>query len=395
MHLGYERFHHDAYKQAEEALEKAYSNADMIIIAGDIFDYRHPKPEVIAEAITLFRNLSKKQFSARVTGFEGQSTTYTDIPVMAIPGTHERRAEGIVNPVDLLNFAGLLVDASQARVTVEKDLDGKKDKVAVSGIGGISEERFKEVLQRLAPKPVPGMFNVLMFHQSVYELLPFNKDFIHIDELPKGFDLYVDGHIHNKVEERCHGKRLLIPGSTVITQLKEAEQDGKGFFIYDTKDDSYGFQKIKSRKFLLVREDISEKTPEEIRSDISNKIEELLKHNQDRPILRVEVSGKMKKGFKNIDLDFQGLPKTYEDRAIVEIAKKGIDEAKSQYDLESIRHGILENVSIKDYGLGIFLQKLENNKYDQKTPPLSLFDMLSSDAKKDTVIKDALNVLFQ
>ncbi|MCL5413496.1 MAG: hypothetical protein M1569_03795 [Candidatus Marsarchaeota archaeon] len=55
FHLGYERFREDAYRQAEEALTRAAGLADAMIIPGDIFDNRMPRPDVIAEAINLFR----------------------------------------------------------------------------------------------------------------------------------------------------------------------------------------------------------------------------------------------------------------------------------------------------------------------------------------------------
>ena len=48
MHIGYERFYDDAYTQAKEALERASELADAIIIPGDVFDRRAPKPEVMA-----------------------------------------------------------------------------------------------------------------------------------------------------------------------------------------------------------------------------------------------------------------------------------------------------------------------------------------------------------
>src|SRR5271170_4528321 len=167
FHLGYERFREDAYRQAEEALNKAAGMADLIVIPGDIFDNRTPKPDVLAEAINLFRNLSKKQWDAQVVDFTGEGQNYSKIPVLAIPGTHERRAQDVMDPVDLLGLTGLVVDVSNATAIVE--MDGEK--VAVVGIGGIADERFREIVIEADPKPVPGTFSVFMFHESVYELL--------------------------------------------------------------------------------------------------------------------------------------------------------------------------------------------------------------------------------
>ncbi|MCL5100931.1 MAG: metallophosphoesterase, partial [Candidatus Marsarchaeota archaeon] len=289
MHIGYERFRSDAYAQASEALVSASKVSDAIIIPGDIFDFRHPKPDVIAEAMGLFRELPVENLSARVVEYDGLRKTYTKLPIIAIPGTHERRADGDTDPVDLLTLAGLVVNVNQGRAIIEKD----GERVAIYGVGGVAEERFRETLNRLNPTPLDGLFNIFMFHQSVYELLPFSNDFVRIEELPKGFDLYVDGHIHNKVEMKCHGKDFLIPGSTVLTQLKDAEQEGKGFFVYDTGRFTHSFEEIKSRKFFNVKLKIDGKEPNEINETMENEIVRI-KDLEKNPIIRFELSGDLK-----------------------------------------------------------------------------------------------------
>jgi DNA repair exonuclease SbcCD nuclease subunit len=390
FHLGYERFREDAYKQAEEALEEASKVADAIIIPGDVFDMRAPKPEVLAEAINLFRNLSKKEWKAKVTTVEAANKSFTNVPIIAIPGTHERRAQGAENPVNLLGLAGLMVDVSDGYAIVEKG----EEKVMVFGIGGVSDERFLETIKKLAPKPLKGHFNIFMFHQSAYELLPFSDDFIHLDDLPEGFDLYVNGHIHNKVEKKVHGKPFLIPGSTVLTQLKEAEQEEKGFYLFDTDAKSYSFHKIRSREFIVLKISADAKASEQLEGEIKKGIDKVLASHREVPVVRVEINGSMKKGVKSIDLDYQGIIKSYDGKAIVEIKKPGIEAIEASTDVDSLRKGSLENMSVKDYGLGIFVEKLKQNKYDLGISPTELFEMLSTDASKEKTIKKALEELF-
>ena len=60
MHIGYERFAEDAYNQAEAAVKAAMSVADMLLIPGDVFDKRAPKPDVIAQGINIFREASSE-----------------------------------------------------------------------------------------------------------------------------------------------------------------------------------------------------------------------------------------------------------------------------------------------------------------------------------------------
>ena len=390
FHLGYDRFREDAFKQAEETLEQASKVADAIIIPGDVFDMRVPRPDVLAEAINIFRNLSKKEWGTKVTRVEAASKPYTDVPILAIPGTHERRARGAENAVNLLGLAGLLVDVSDGYALLGKG----GETVMVYGIGGVSDERFGEAIKELDPKPMHGAFSIFMFHQSAYELLPFSDDFVHLDELPDGFDLYVNGHIHSRQEKKVHGKPLLIPGSTVLTQLKGGEQEGKGFYLYDTKANSYAFNRIKSRPFAVVHVDCSDKGHDELGNSIKKEIDKVLSAHDGKPVIRVEIDGKMKKGVRAIDIDLRGIESAYRGKAIVEIARPGMEEIGANTDIESLRKGTLDNISVKDYGLGVFIQKLRESKYDLDMSPTELFELLSSDASKDKAVKKAIEELF-
>ncbi len=390
FHLGYERFREDAYKQAEEALEEASKVADAIIIPGDVFDMRVPRPDVLAEAINIFRNLSKKELKAKVTEVEAANKAYTHVPVVAIPGTHERRAQGAENPVNLLGLAGLLVDVSDGYAVIEKG----GEKIMIYGIGGVSDERFLETIKKLSPKPLNNHFSIFMFHQSTYELLPFSKEFITFENLPDGFDLYVNGHIHNRVEKKVHGKHFLIPGSTVLTQLKDGEQDDKGFYVYDTTENTYSFHKINSRKFVVLKIDMVDKDSDTLAKNIRAAIDSTLEKHNSKPVIRVELDGKMKKGVKGIDIDFQGIMKSYQDRAIIEIKKPGVEEIETNTDIDALRKGSLENMSVKDYGLGIFIEKLKQSKYDLDISPSQLFELLSEEGSKDKVVKKTIEKLF-
>lgn len=363
--------------------------ADAVLIPGDLFDNRAPKPDVLAEAINLFRDLSRRKWGARMAEIHTSHSTYTEIPIIAIPGTHERRAQGAENPVNLLSLAGLLVDVSDGYATIAKG----GEKVTIYGIGGVSDERFLDTIKALDPKPVEGTFNIFMFHQSLYELLPFSKDFAHIDDLPKGFDLYVNGHIHNKVEKKAHGKPFIIPGSTVLTQLKDAEQEGKGFFLFDTVARTYTFIDLPTRKFVAEKVDATGKEPTELAEEIDRSIKRLAV-GKDRPVIRIEIVGSLKKGFKATDINLQEIVNRYRSKAIVEIAKAGID-TNSDAGAEAIRKGKIGEMSVKDYGLGIFLEKLRENKYRLDIAPSYLFDVLSSDLSKDKAIKKALYELLK
>ncbi len=390
FHIGYERFAEDAYAQAKEALGKAARLADAILIPGDIFDKRNPKSEVIAQGINMFRDLKSRQWKARVTEFKSYfgKANYTDVPVIAIPGTHERTAEGKENPLTLLGLAGLLVDTSEATATLS--LDGEK--VCIYGMGGISEDRVREALKNLDPKPVENAFNIFMFHQSIYELLPFNDAFLHYDEMPVGFDLYIDGHIHTKVIEKVHKADFLIPGSTVITQLKDGEQEKKGFFVYDTKTRDFSFEEINSRPFYSISIECNGLAPDELIKKVEEEAGKYA-NEKEKPIIKATIKGSLKEGFKTIDVPLRNVYKDLAGSAIVDIDSSRLVDAGAERGIEELREGKVNGLSIKEQGMSLLLAALKQSNYNGKLDPIELFNILAESERKEAAIKKATELI--
>ncbi len=390
MHIGYDRFEEDSYKQAEDALRKAAEMADAIIIAGDVFDKRAPKPEVIAHAVNIFRDISRRKWNAKVSKFESKDgrKNYTDVPILAIPGTHERVAEGKENVLGLLGLAGLLVDVSESTAIIENN----GETVSVFGLGGVSEERVKEVLQRLNPVPNNGMFNIFVMHQSVYEILPYGENIITFNELPTGFDLYINGHIHSRYEGMVHGKKFLIPGSTVLTQLKEGEQEPKGFILFDTKNGSHTFVEIGSRPFIFKKLKFNGADAETVNKEVTSVIEKVLSDHKNKPIIKIVLEGSLAKGVRGADLSLRVIYNKYSDSAFLDIGSE-IENPDMEKEIEDLRKNRLDGSSIKDVGMRAFMSRLSENKFDHEIGAEKLFDVLSKDGSKEKIVKEALELL--
>lgn len=235
-----------------------------------------------------------------------------------------------------------------------------------------------------------GAFNVLMFHQSIYDYLPFSKEFISLDELPEGYDLYVCGHIHNRIEGKVHGKPFLIPGSTVLTQLKDVEQEPKGFYVFDTLSGKAEFHYINSRRFVVKEISVTGKKPSEVENEVYSSVSSEASKG-DMPVVLVKLVGSLSQGFKLGDLSFAKLAKDFEGKAFVELQSNEIDEATIV--ASELSQGLLEGVSIKDYGLGVFVKKLEKFHYSLDVPAVELFRILSSESK-DKAVAAAIELLF-
>jgi len=132
----------------------------------------------------------------------GNCTVKAHLPIAAIHGTHERRTKESVNPIQLLESMGYLINAHANAVIFEKEINGAVERVAVHGLGGVPDSYAKEAIKAINYKPVPNAFNIFVFHQTVKEFVPVDLDVMSIEDLPIGFDLYLCGHIHKRFYDK-------------------------------------------------------------------------------------------------------------------------------------------------------------------------------------------------
>ncbi len=371
----------DAFSQFREALERACKSADFILLAGDIFDERTPRQEVLGRAAELLRIPHEKpDTGVRPSSFIGKdedmpSYAWKGIPVISIYGTHERRSSRSVNPIQLLEKAGLLVNLHANGLVLEKE----GQKIAVQGLSGVPERYVKPVLEQWQPKPVPGAFNIFMFHQSLKEYVydPENT-FISVNDLPAGFDVYIDGHIHWWNVLETGSRKVFFPGSTVITQKRKIEAEKKkGFFLFDVRPDttySYEFIELKKqRPFYYVELEFKNASPEEV---VSRTRKELEKIPQDpAPLLMLKLSGTLARGHESSDIDESSLLKGFRFFATV---KKAFAEAGFRERIEQLRKTHAEKRSVEEMVNALVSSLLEEQGYDGPDPE-KVIDALAED----------------
>ncbi|MEM3661783.1 MAG: hypothetical protein QXG73_03075, partial [Candidatus Micrarchaeaceae archaeon] len=180
----------------------------------------------------------------------------------------------------------------------------------------------------------------------------------------------------------------------VLTQLKDAEQESKGFFLYDTKSNTYKFVEIHSRPFVSVKLQVGSKTPNEIKEAIENEIGSIAAKYSEKPVIRIVLEGKIRSGFSKSDIDIYEIIKENADKAFVEISRQGLEDEELSININSLRSGSLENISIKDFGLSIFLESIKKQGYSLKISPAELFEILSGDSSKEKIINKAMGELF-
>ncbi|MFB6204152.1 MAG: exonuclease SbcCD subunit D [Candidatus Nanohaloarchaea archaeon] len=274
----------DSFRNAREALERSL-DADIILMPGDIFDRKIPKQEVLDRATEVLSIPMDGDRSVETNGaleMDGDG-----IPVVAIHGTHERRPEAYTNPIELMESAGRLVHLDLETRTFEKD----GEKVAVHGMSGVPESRAPEVLEEWSPEPVEDAFNILMIHQSIEGFVYTSGDALTMEDLPGGFDLIVDGHIHWYDLERRE-KPLILPGSTLTTQLRKVEAEKpKGFVTLDTTEGRLKFNKLNSaRDVYYVERQLDGEPWSEIKQGIADDLSEI--EGEMKPLVNLKLEGK-------------------------------------------------------------------------------------------------------
>lgn len=371
----------DCYDAAEEAFSKA-KDADIILLPGDIFDSRTPKPEAWGRAMRILEKPHLEQYRGvlleKVYGKTHVSpTALKGIPVVAIHGTHDRRGKHLLNPVQGLE-AGFLVHLHLSTIV----LDVRGERVAIHGMGGVPESYAKEVLEKWDPKPEKNAYNIFVLHQSIEPFIysPLEPPSLKLEDMPEGFDLYVCGHVHASVKTEVHGKPFIIPGSTITTQANKAEsKKPKGFFFVNTKD-GIEFAEISSRK--VFHEDIEFKGEgkEEARKKISDALEKITSLElEKKPIVRIRLEGYLQKGVASRDLGIRSLTENLQIIASVGDNVRHKDEKKVERKKESI----------EETGMKILHDECRKRllSFDEK----ELFDALLDDEPEEAVMNLHVN----
>ena len=339
----------DPFEALEEVMRRA-SDSDLIIIAGDLFDSRVPKQEVFAKTAKILSAAKKGGTGARLVRIEGKDEVpdlaLRGIPVVVIHGTHERRSIHMVNPVQALEHAGLVLHLHLATAVFE--IGGRL--VAVHGMSGVPERYAADVLREWSPKPVEGAVNIFVFHQSVREFIysPLDPPSISIEDLPDGFDLYVLGHLHWREVRPVKSGKLVLTGSLVSTTAhrRESEQE-KGFYTFDGSELEFHPLENQRRVYHLSAE---------YSADLESRIDRLLSsvpESGKKPVVYLKIKGTVPKGSEVPDLS--RLPQKYSSRMILKIIQNLEEEEEGRTPV-ALQH---EKASPEEYGMAVLKRNLE------------------------------------
>lgn len=361
-HLGFggNELCEESFERLKEALSFfREKKVGAILHAGDLFDEAVPGQEIWRRAFECFSgNRGEETVFVREKFGAEEKVAVRGIPFFAIHGTHEFRGKDFANALDVLESAGFLVQLHCAKVILEKG----GERVVVHGMGGIPERNAKNALQKFNPIPVKGAVNLLLLHQSFTEFLPFGDESVaslSLADLPRGFDLIVNGHLHWHDEQNAGGRRLLLTGSTVFTQMKklEAERE-KGVFLFDTITGEIEFVPFpKQRKLFYEKIEFRGAAPEDVKRVVEERVSAILRKNFEvKPLIRLKLVGSLAKGFSQADISF-GL-KGAEQKAILSVSKEFSSE-RFEKKMEAFRDEHFKRKSVLEIGEDILEKNVE------------------------------------
>ena len=362
FHLGYawgtER-QEDSFIQAKEALDAA-SSSDVLLVAGDIFDSRVPRPEVFARALRLFMNHRSADSGVHVSSFP-RDASLGPRPVVAIFGTHERRGKGLINPVQALEAAGFLVCLHCESIVLEKD----GERVAIHGMSGVPEQFSKTILAEWAPKPIPGCTNILMLHQNLREYVFSDTSSLALADLPAGFDLIVSGHIHwSDSMPLQSGGRLLLAGSTICTQQRKSEAGPKRVFFFDTSSKAISSIDLKSpRPLVLESLSFSDASPSEVLASAESLVKELSSRQYPKPpLVRLVLEGSLSKEYAQADVNVSSLYAIAAGKLILSV-DKSLGSEKLTVQRKALEELRANKLSIEELGMKLLASNLSSDGF--------------------------------
>ena len=392
-HLGFlegterEQESFDNCKQAIEIFIK--EKVDAILLLGDVFHINVPSQETLFKAFQLF-SLTKSQANSnlsilRVKNSKEEKINFSGIPIIAIHGTHEHRARDYRNVLDIFHETGHIVYIHAGYAL----LDNGKEKLAVHGIGGIPEKHALDAFKAWNPKPVKGARNVLLFHQSFKEFLPFDDPMIatlSLDDMPRDFDLIINGHLHWSNELKLGDKTtFLLTGSTVMTQMKKLEAEKpKGVHFYDTLTGRLSFIPLPvQRKLFYHKIEFKDSTPKQILDELAKAIETDLKQKLElKPMLRLKLHGTLAKGYTNADVDLSEIERKYGEKTIMSL-EKNFETISFKKKIEELRHLQQSKKSISAIGLDILEKNLDEASFKREFDARRLFEVLTTEKELD------------
>ncbi|MFH1390833.1 MAG: DNA repair exonuclease [Candidatus Diapherotrites archaeon] len=366
--------------------------ADFVVLPGDVFHNPVPSHDVLFNS---FKSFSKsKNVSSNLKLFlekngEKKQIEFSGLPILTIHGNHEYRGKETKTALDVLDLSGLIQYFHAGTITVENN----SEKVCVHGLGAVPEKKALEVLNYWNPKPVQNNCNLLLLHQGFKEFMAVDDEMIatlSLDNLPKGFNLIINGHLHWYNEQKLGETTFLLPGSTISTSIKKLESEKpKGVHFFDSKTKEFSFKPFPLQRRMFYHKVSFENADvetvlNECKKIISNDLSE--KH-EIKPLIRLNLKGTLKKGLSSGDINLAEILNEFSEKAILSVSKN-FSSLAFKKKISELREMQKSRLSLAAVGFELFEKNLNETDFENAFDVKKLFDVLS-----ESNLDEAMNLV--
>jgi DNA repair exonuclease SbcCD nuclease subunit len=297
-----------------QAIDECFKeNVDFILICGDLFHVSIPDLRVVDYAVRKLKQVADH-----------------GIPVYAIYGSHDFTPNG-KSVVDIIESAGLI------KRIVSGEIEGEKLKlsffvdprtgakiVGISGRKGALDREYYEMLHRESLESEKG-FKIFAFHAGLDELKPqylSSMESIPISLLPKGFDYYAGGHMHERIErDLTRYEHVVFPGALFGSQTRDHEASGKGqerglyIVSFDDSVSSIRFVPVRVCAFVYEDLDVEGKNAHQAEAWLEESLESV---DVSDKVVMLRVRGELSGG-KTSDINFGRLRQNVVERGAISV----------------------------------------------------------------------------
>jgi DNA repair exonuclease SbcCD nuclease subunit len=355
-HLGYRQY--GLYDREEDVFNAFNKNidriieerVDFVIHSGDLFEMAKPSPHVLL----IFQEALLRLKEA-------------NIEVYAIAGNHDTvMMKNAISPQNLSKSLGLkLIDYRNPYYIY--------DDVFIGGLtyhSNAYKDRLINGLKNLSKEAEDYKKRILVLHQGIDKFLPFQYE-LELDEIPKNFNYYACGHIHNRIITDYGDGKLVYPGSTEIlkkSEFRDYKENGKGFYLVDISGDVPEIEAINinpKREFIVKNIQYPN-----FNNEISN-LKREIKDLDEKPVLNLQIEG----GNFNKSDTLDNLNKELGDLTLT---------IKTDFNIESLRkNNTTVNLSSLDMNELLIDHLIEFDNEDINNLAINLLDKLSKDKIDD------------
>lgn len=204
-------------KAIDDIIER---RVNFIIISGDLFHVGIPDLDSVKRVVIKLQKAKK-----------------LNIPVYVVYGSHDYSPNS-TSIIDILVAGGLLTRVVDAYVEGESVklnfVTDEKTNVKLCGISGRSYSMEREYYKNLDRKSLEDEegFRIFVLHTAIDEMKPISAAYdqgVQMSYLPRGFDYYAGGHIHEYLQDDyAEFGMIAYPGTLFGSSFPDLENVAKG-----------------------------------------------------------------------------------------------------------------------------------------------------------------------